>query len=57
MLAVRRPGVTLVLGGLQRRGLVSHHYGKITILDEAGLRKAACECYSKVREKEAELLS
>ena len=56
MLSVRRPGVTVAVGGLQRKGLVSHHYGKVTILDEAGLRKAACECYQKVRERAAALL-
>lgn len=56
MLSVRRPGVTVAVGGLQRRGLISHHYGKVTILDEAGLRKAACECYQKMRERAAALL-
>lgn len=56
MLAVRRPGVTVAIGGLQRRGLIAHHYGKITIIDEPGLRKIACECYQKVRERGAALL-
>ncbi|HLA14751.1 MAG TPA: Crp/Fnr family transcriptional regulator [Gemmatimonadaceae bacterium] len=56
MLSVRRPGVTVAIGGLQRRGLISHHYGKVTIIDEPGLRKAACECYQKVRERAAALL-
>jgi len=57
MLAVRRPGVTVAVGGLQRRGLISHRYGKVTVIDEAGLRNAACECYNKVRERAAKLLS
>lgn len=57
MLSVRRPGVTVAVGGLQRRGLISHHYGKVTILDETGLRKAACECYQKVRERAVQLLA
>lgn len=57
MLSVRRPGVTVAVGGLQRRGLIQHHYGKVTILDEPGLRKVACECYNKVREKEVALLA
>ena len=56
MLSVRRPGVTVAIGGLQRRGLLSHHYGKVTIIDEPGLRKAACECYQKMRDKAALLL-
>jgi len=57
MLSVRRPGVTVAVGGLQRRGLISHHYGKVTILDETGLRKAACECYQRVRERAALLIA
>jgi len=57
MLAVRRPGVTVAVGGLQRRGLITHRYGKVTVIDESGLRNAACECYHKVREKAAALLS
>ena len=56
MLSVRRPGVTVAVGGLQRKGLIEHHYGKVTILDEPGLRQAACECYRKVRERAAALL-
>jgi len=57
MLSVRRPGVTVAVGALQRRGLISHHYGKVTVLDEVGLKKAACECYQKVKEKAATLLA
>jgi CRP-like cAMP-binding protein len=57
MLAVRRPGVTVAVGALQRRGLISHRYGKVTVIDEPGLRQAACECYNKVRERAATLLA
>lgn len=56
MLSVRRPGVTAAMGGLERRGLVGHRYGKVAILDEAGLRKVSCECYSRIRDKAAVLL-
>ena len=56
MLSVRRPGVTAAMGGLERRGLVGHRYGKVAILDEAGLRKVSCECYGRIREKAAVLL-
>jgi CRP-like cAMP-binding protein len=41
MLAVRRPGVTVAVGALERKSLISHQYGKISILDAEGLRKAA----------------
>lgn len=57
MLAVRRPGVAMAVGALQRRGLISHQNGRMEIIDETGLKKAACECYHKVRERAAELLA
>jgi hypothetical protein len=57
MLAVRRPGVTVAMGGLERQGLISHRYGVIDIVDFEGLKKVACECYQTVRERRGELLS
>ena len=56
MLSVRRPGVTAAMGALERRGLVGHRYGKVNILDEAGLKGVACECYKRIRQKAASLL-
>ena len=57
MLAVRRPGVTVAMGALARRGLVSQLYGKVTLVDVEGLKKVSCECYQKIREKASELLA
>lgn len=57
MLAVRRPGVNVAMRALARRQLVSHRYGKVTIIDIVGLRQVSCECYETVRERAAELLS
>jgi CRP-like cAMP-binding protein len=57
MLAVRRPGVTVAIGELERARLIAHRYGKISILDPEGLEKAACECYRTVRDRRRELLS
>jgi hypothetical protein len=31
---------------LQRAGLISYKYGKLTILDPDGLARGACECYT-----------
>jgi CRP-like cAMP-binding protein/DNA-binding response OmpR family regulator len=44
LLGVRRAGVTVALGDLDRRGLVRCYRGRVRILDEGGLRGAACEC-------------
>ena len=45
MLGVRRPGVTLAMGILQKAGLITYHRGEIAILDRDGLENATCECY------------
>jgi CRP-like cAMP-binding protein len=57
MLAVRRPGVTVAMGGLVKAGLVSGRYGHVKLLDTEGLKNVACECYQAVRLKAEELLS
>jgi len=57
MLAVRRPGVTVAVGALERQGLIAHRYGAVTILDIAGLKNASCECYGTVKENARELFA
>jgi CRP-like cAMP-binding protein len=56
MLAVRRPGVTVAIGGLERQGLIEHRYGKVSLTDVEGLKKVSCECYQTLRDKLQELL-
>jgi len=51
MLGVRRPGVTLAIGALQRAGLVQHGRGNVRVLDRPGLEAASCECYEAVRRR------
>jgi CRP-like cAMP-binding protein len=46
MLGVRRSGVTVAAGILQRAGLIEYHRGHVKILDHAGLKKRSCECYA-----------
>jgi CRP-like cAMP-binding protein len=45
MLGVRRPGVTVALNLLERKGLIKIHRGVVTILDRKGLRRASNGAY------------
>jgi CRP-like cAMP-binding protein len=44
MLGVRRSGVTVAVGILERAGLIRHSRGTIFITDEEKLNEASCEC-------------
>lgn len=57
MLGVRRPGVTVAMGILERQGLIAHGRGNITVVDRPGLEAASCECYRKIKRRQDELLS
>ncbi|MEO3475851.1 Crp/Fnr family transcriptional regulator [Roseomonas sp. CAU 1739] len=56
MLGVRRPGVTIAAGMLQRAGLIQYARGKITVTDRPSLEAASCECYHAVRHAFTRLL-
>ena len=49
MLGVRRVGITMAAGALQREGFIRYHRGEVTVLDRAGLEGAACGCYAADR--------
>ncbi len=57
MLGIPRTGVTMTVGHLQRRGLISSRRGKITILDPDRLEAIACECYQINKENLESYLS
>ncbi|MBI4471203.1 MAG: Crp/Fnr family transcriptional regulator [Acidobacteria bacterium] len=48
ILGSRRASVTVVAGGLQKRGLITYYRGKVTIKDRKRLQTVACECYETI---------
>jgi CRP-like cAMP-binding protein len=56
MLGLARPSVTVVMGTLQRAGLLTYHRGALAVLDRDGLEAAACECYAITRAETERLL-
>lgn len=56
MLGVRRVGITLAAGCLQRSGLIAYSRGALKVLDRQGLEATACACYAADRQSYAELL-
>jgi CRP-like cAMP-binding protein len=49
MLGVRRAGITVAAGTLQKAGLIRYERGRMEITDRPGLEAAACECYGIAR--------
>ena len=56
MLGVRRAGVTVAAGQLQRDGLIDYRRGQCTVVDREGLEAAACSCYASDRNAYRHLL-
>src|SRR5439155_20164430 len=51
MLGTARPGVTIAMQELERRGWITHRRGVVTILDREGLEKAADGAYVPPNDK------
>jgi CRP-like cAMP-binding protein len=56
MLGVRRAGVTVAAGALQKAGTISYRNGDIEVLDRPALERASCECYAAVRQQTDRML-
>jgi CRP-like cAMP-binding protein len=57
MLGARRASVTVVVGALERAGLIEHRRGRMRILDRRRLEAASCECYEAMRMERRRLLA
>lgn len=57
MLGVRREGITVAAGDLQRAGYISYRRGHIAVLNRTGLETQSCECYAVVKKELKRLLS
>lgn len=49
MLGVRREGVSVAAGKLQKLGVIEYHRGQLIIKDRVKLEELSCECYEVVK--------
>ena len=57
MMGVRREGITVSAGKLQRAGLMTYHRGRILVTDRSGLEAQVCECYQTLKRESTRLFS
>jgi len=55
-LGVRRGGITVAAGNLQRDGVISYRRGHISVTERLGLESRTCECYGIVKKELDRLL-
>jgi CRP-like cAMP-binding protein len=49
MLGTRRSSVSVAAGMLQKAGMITYTRGNVTIVDQAKLEDAACDCYEVIQ--------
>lgn len=49
MLGVRREGVSMAAGNLQKRKLIKYSRGRLQVLDRLGLEATTCSCYAIIK--------
>jgi CRP-like cAMP-binding protein len=57
MLGLRRAGITIAAGLLQKAGFIRYERGHMEVTDRPGLESVACECYGIVRRAQDQLLN
>jgi len=57
MLGVRRSGVTVAIGILEREGLIGHSRGSVVVEDEEALRGVSCECINVLTDEYEEFVN
>jgi hypothetical protein len=57
MLGARRATITLIIGDLQRAGIIRSSHGRLIIANRAALEGVSCECYAAVRRKYESLIN
>jgi CRP-like cAMP-binding protein len=57
MLGVRRAGISVAAGQLQKAGFIRYERGRMEVTDRPGLESVACECYGMVRRASDRLIN
>jgi CRP-like cAMP-binding protein len=56
MLGVRRAGITRAAVALRKRNLIDYSRGMLTVIDGNGLERAACSCYTTLKNDHTRIL-
>jgi CRP-like cAMP-binding protein len=51
MLGVQRPAISVCANQFKAEGLIGYRRGRIILLDMAGLKREACECYDALQQQ------